>query len=306
VADSALNGKRGTRALNKDQPAPGSRRDWAPEVKQVDGARHHGSTWELLSGQTYKISGRRFNGMTQSASYSGGSQQSATNYPLVRITNDSSGHVVYCRTHDHSGMAVASEREVSTFFDIPSTIETGPCKLEVVTNGIPPAPNRSKSTDSEAGEVANALSLLDHAAGNATAGVARRVGPQIVSLSVDDECRAAFVKERVGTITERDAIGDEAVLGVALLVRDEIQKIAKVRVRSQCALGAMMGVRRVEVAAGRGEAGCFTLADRVDVNAMLAGRQLRDLDFDLDSMAYITEFRSPDFRALRIHYVGMG
>ena len=140
MADSALNGKRGTRALNKDQPAPGSRRDWAPEVKQVDGARHHGSTWELLSGQTYKISGRRFNGMTQSASYGGGSQQSATNYPLVRITNYSIGHAVYCRTHDHSSMAVASEREVSTFFDIPSAIEAGPPKLEVGTNGIPSRP----------------------------------------------------------------------------------------------------------------------------------------------------------------------
>jgi len=37
-------------------------------------------------------------------------------------------------------MAVASEREVSTFFDIPSTIETDPSKLEVVTNGIPSRP----------------------------------------------------------------------------------------------------------------------------------------------------------------------
>ena len=51
----------------------------------------------------------------------------------------------------------------------------------------PPAPNRSKSTDSEAGEVTKVSSLLDHAAGNATAGVARRVGPEIVSLSVDNE-----------------------------------------------------------------------------------------------------------------------
>ena len=117
MVDTALNGKRGARALNKDTPAPGYRRDWAPELKQVDGARHHGS-----------------------ASYGGGSQQSATNYPLFRITNYSIGHAVYCRTHDHSSMAVASEREVSTFFDIPSTIETDPSKPEVVTNGIPSRP----------------------------------------------------------------------------------------------------------------------------------------------------------------------
>ena len=93
------------------------------------------------------------------------------------------------------------------------------------------------STDSEAGEVAKEPSFLDHAAGNAIPGVACGVGHEIVSLSVDDECRAAFVKERVGTITERDAIGDEAVFGVALLVRHEIQKIAKMGVRSQCAVG---------------------------------------------------------------------
>jgi len=37
-------------------------------------------------------------------------------------------------------MAVASEREVSTFFDIPSAIEAGPPKLEVGTNGIPSRP----------------------------------------------------------------------------------------------------------------------------------------------------------------------
>jgi hypothetical protein len=121
-------------------PAPGYRKDWAPEVKFIHGATRQGSTWELLSGQTYKISGRRFNGMTQGASFGGGSQQSATNYPLLRITNTSTGHVFYCRTHDHSSMAVASEHEVSTFFDIPSTIETGPSALEVVTNGIPSRP----------------------------------------------------------------------------------------------------------------------------------------------------------------------
>ncbi len=75
--------------------------------------------------------------MTQGASYGGGVEQSATNYPLVRITNNATGHVFYCRTHDHSSMAVASPFPVSTYFDIPSTIETGAGKLEVVTNGIP-------------------------------------------------------------------------------------------------------------------------------------------------------------------------
>ena len=37
-------------------------------------------------------------------------------------------------------MAVASEAVVSTHFDVPSNIETGGGKLEVVANGIPSEP----------------------------------------------------------------------------------------------------------------------------------------------------------------------
>ena len=44
-----------------------------------------------------------------------------TNYPLVRITNNNTGHVFYARTHDHSSMGVATgNMAVSTNFDVPS------------------------------------------------------------------------------------------------------------------------------------------------------------------------------------------
>jgi hypothetical protein len=109
-------------------PSPGYRPDWAPEIA--------GGSRVLRLGSTYQISGRRFNGMSQGASY-GDDVQAATNYPLVRITMKSTGHVFYCRTHDHSSMAVASDAEVSTFFDLPATMERGEGKLEVVANGIP-------------------------------------------------------------------------------------------------------------------------------------------------------------------------
>ena len=65
-------------------------------------------------GQTYKIEGVRFNGMSQCAQI-GDDYQAATNYPLVRITNKATGHVFYCRTHDHSSMAVASNKKVHTY-----------------------------------------------------------------------------------------------------------------------------------------------------------------------------------------------
>jgi hypothetical protein len=67
--------------------------------------------------------------------------QVATNYPLVRITNSSTGHVTYATTHDFSSMGVATgARIVSTRFDAPKTIERGNSTLEMVANGIPSQP----------------------------------------------------------------------------------------------------------------------------------------------------------------------
>jgi hypothetical protein len=89
----------------------------------------------LKGGQSYKISGFRFNGFSQGAAY-GDDVQGATNFPLVRLTNIFNGHVRYSRTHDHSSMAVASDDFVSTHFDVPANQEPCLCRLEVVTNGI--------------------------------------------------------------------------------------------------------------------------------------------------------------------------
>ena len=74
---------------------------WAPRIQSAPA--------RVSPGGSYVISGHRFNGMSQGAAY-GDDQQSATNYPLVRITNNATGHVFYSRTHDHSSMAVASQR----------------------------------------------------------------------------------------------------------------------------------------------------------------------------------------------------
>ncbi len=85
----------------------------------------------------YFISGWQFNGLSQGAMY-GDDAQSATNYPLVRIINNATGHVSYAKTHNHSTMAVATGNAVvSTQFDVPAGIETGASQLEVVANGIP-------------------------------------------------------------------------------------------------------------------------------------------------------------------------
>lgn len=105
---------------------------WAPTISSFPST--------VTRGQTYQISGTQFNGLSQAAAF-GDEVETATNYPLVRITNNASGHVFYTRTHDHSTMGVATgSKTVSTNFDVPSGMETGASQLEVVANGIPSQP----------------------------------------------------------------------------------------------------------------------------------------------------------------------
>jgi hypothetical protein len=91
----------------------------------------------VARGSTYKISGQQFNGLSQAAAF-GDEFETATNYPLVRITNKASHHVFYAKTHDHSTMGVATgTATVFTNFDVPAGAEAGASTLEVVANGIP-------------------------------------------------------------------------------------------------------------------------------------------------------------------------
>jgi hypothetical protein len=102
---------------------------WAPTITSVS------STIE--NSATYSISGTQFNGLSQGTAF-GDESQNATNYPLVRITNNATGHVFYCKTHDHSSMGVATGVTlVSTNFDVPATVESGASSIQVVANGIP-------------------------------------------------------------------------------------------------------------------------------------------------------------------------
>jgi hypothetical protein len=105
---------------------------WQPKITSVASTLTHGST-------NNAISGTQFNGLSQASAY-GDDFQNATNYPLVRITNNATNHVFYCKTHGHSTMGVATGgTSVSTKFDVPSGIETGASTLVVVANGIPSA-----------------------------------------------------------------------------------------------------------------------------------------------------------------------
>lgn len=104
---------------------------WAPVITSVPST--------LVPGQTYQLAGRQLNGLTQGAAY-GDDAQSATNFPLVRITNNATGHVFYARTSGFSNLSVAPNASSTANFTVPAGIELGASTLVAVANGIPSAP----------------------------------------------------------------------------------------------------------------------------------------------------------------------
>jgi hypothetical protein len=102
---------------------------WQPTITSVP--------TKITRGTQYVVKGTQFNGLSQGAAY-GDDTQSATNYALVRITNDATKHVFYARTVNPSTMAVATgSKVVSTHFTVSAATETGASSLVVVANGIP-------------------------------------------------------------------------------------------------------------------------------------------------------------------------
>ena len=93
----------------------------------------------LARGNSYLISGWQLNGLTQGAAY-GDDYQSATNYPLVRITYIATGKVLYFRTSAMSSMSVAPHASSHAQFFVPLGIATGSAKLVVVANGVASLP----------------------------------------------------------------------------------------------------------------------------------------------------------------------
>ena len=108
-------------------PAGSPNSSWAPTITSAPSS--------VSPGSTYSLSGTQFNGLSQGAYY-GDDVQGATNYPLVRITNNSTGHVFYAKTTNPSNSSVAPGNSVSVNFTVPDSVETGASNLVVVANGI--------------------------------------------------------------------------------------------------------------------------------------------------------------------------
>lgn len=92
----------------------------------------------LAAEHTYTMEGTQLNGLSQAVSY-GDDYTAATNYPLVRLAFNNTGHLYYCRTSGFSTRGVATGTAKQRFqFEVPSDLtETGPAVLVVSANGIP-------------------------------------------------------------------------------------------------------------------------------------------------------------------------
>jgi hypothetical protein len=105
---------------------------WAPKITSAPSA--------VAKGKTYILKGTQLSGLSGGAAY-GDDFQDATNYALVRITNNATHRVFYARTTKPSSYAVQRGARIeSTDFMVAKNTETGPSTLVVVTNGIPSAP----------------------------------------------------------------------------------------------------------------------------------------------------------------------
>jgi PASTA domain len=104
---------------------------WAPQIGSVPTG--------LSAGSTYTLSGTQLSGLSQGSAY-GDDYNPATDYPLVQITNDATGDVVYARTSSMSNRSIAPGATSSTNFTLPTHIVNGASSLRVVANGIASAP----------------------------------------------------------------------------------------------------------------------------------------------------------------------
>jgi hypothetical protein len=129
----------GTGDISVYEPGGGSDPAWRPTVTVIQDSSGNPVNTLAASG-FYTLFGRQLNGLSQAVSY-GDDAQMATNYPLIRIHNNASKHVIYCRTQNHSSMGVATGSVVqSTDFLVPSGIGLGASELRVIANGIASQP----------------------------------------------------------------------------------------------------------------------------------------------------------------------
>jgi hypothetical protein len=105
---------------------------WKPTIGSVPTS--------VAAGGSYTVSGTQLAGLDQGSAY-GDDNQDATNYPLVRITNQATGTVSYAPTSAVSSFSIASGASSSASFTVPADTPSGASTLQVVANGIASSPS---------------------------------------------------------------------------------------------------------------------------------------------------------------------
>lgn len=92
----------------------------------------------LIRGNTFQVAGTRLSGITHGVY--GDDQQAATNFPLVRLTNNTSNQVYFAETRGFSSRSDKPAQSSTANFTVPLAAPVGAYTLNVVANGIQSAP----------------------------------------------------------------------------------------------------------------------------------------------------------------------
>src|SRR5262249_1517626 len=123
--------------------------------------------------------------------------------------------------------------------------------------------------------------LCNRSAGNPISGVPRRVGLHVVAFGVNNDRRAAIAEQRIRTFAERDILILELTAGLPVCIDAEIRHVASV-----VAFGVLQAVffgTRIEVRSSRLKIRPFTLRNLMEMNGMLSGRQVVEIELNTHS-----------------------
>lgn len=115
-------------------PAPGVVAAAKPQIIA------HGNTY-IKGSKNNLLYGKNLNGLTQNNAY-GDDYQTATNYPLVQLTDTNTGNVWWATTHDESTHSIAPNTLMYTKFDLNPNMPGGVFSMVVIANGIASDPLR--------------------------------------------------------------------------------------------------------------------------------------------------------------------
>jgi Kelch motif len=118
-----------TKSMECYTPDGGPQEAWRPTISAVI---PHCSNSQV---DYYLLKGTQLNGLSQANTY-GDDCYPATNYPIVRLRNNQTNRIYYCRSYNFSTMGVATGASLQSVRFITPNIPYGAYDLCVIANGI--------------------------------------------------------------------------------------------------------------------------------------------------------------------------